>query len=469
MGGAAGGVDPRFGRVLASVRDTIRLHGMLVGGETVVVAVSGGADSVSLLHVLHALSAELHLVLHALYVDHRLRPDSSHDGRFVLDLGARLGVPAEVAAVTVPSGDSPEAAARLARYRALEACADRVGAQRIAVAHTADDQAETVLMRIVQGTGPRGLAAIPPVRGRIIRPLLAERRDALRSLLAGGGLRWVEDPSNADRRFLRNRIRHELLPMLREAYNPEIVRALVGLATMTRATTSAIESLAARELERLACAGPAEIVLPLAELRALPGEIAAEILRQGTARLGGRAVLRAWAHRGLRQALARPGPRPVPLGGVSIEVSGDRLRLSVGPAHTLTCRTVPVPGRLDLPEAGLMLESSLGAPEACALSPDPWRVAFDADLLPGALIVRGRRPGDRMTPFGAVQDRRVKGLLREAGVPRWERDRVPIVQAGPDIAWLGGIRRGAMAPVTSATTRVLQLVLGPLAKGHEQD
>jgi tRNA(Ile)-lysidine synthase len=449
--------------VLASVEDTIRRHAMLAGGETVLAAVSGGADSVALLLLLHRLAPEWRLSLHVLYVDHQLRPHSARDGEGVRRLAARFAVPADAVAATVAPGGSREAAARVARYRALEDHADRIGAHRIAVAHTADDQAETVLMRLLAGSGVRGLAGIPPTRGRIIRPLLAERREALRALLVGAGIEWIEDPSNADRAFLRNRVRHELLPVLREAYNPEIVGALVRLAGRARSTTSAVEDVAARELGRLARVGPAELILPLIELQALPGEIAAEVLRQGAVRLGGRASLRAWAHGGLRRALVGPAPRRAfSLDGVTVEVSGDRLRLGRGPASSIESRAVPVPGTLPLPEAGVVLEVSVGSPEACVISLGRWCVVFDADALSGPLLVRSRRTGDRMTPFGATEERRVKRLLIEARLPRWERGRVPIVQAGPHIVWIGGVRRGAMAPVTAATRRVLQLTLAPL-------
>ena len=438
---------------------------MLAGGETVLIAVSGGSDSVALLYLLQHLAAAWKLTLRVLHVDHQLRPASSRDGEFVRGVSVRLGVPAEVVTVTVAPEGSPEAAARAARYRALEAYADRIGAHRIAIAHTADDQAETVLMRLLEGTGVRGLAGIPVTRGRIIRPLLAERRDTLRTLLVRAGIEWIEDPSNGDLRFLRNRIRHELLPVLGATYNPEIVESLVRVARLARATTNALESVAARELERLARVGPGELVLPLADLHALSGEIAAEVLRQGAARLGSRSAFRGWAHRGLRRALARPTPRRAfALGGVTIEVSVGRLRLGNGPTPALVRRDVPVPGCLALPEAGLVLESAVGPWDESGIPTDPRRVVFDADTLGGPLVVRGRRRGDRMTPFGATGARRVKRLLIAAKLPRWERERLPIVQAGPDIVWLGGVRRAALAPVTAATRRILQLSISPLAE-----
>lgn len=452
-------------RIVASTEATLRRHAMLAGGETVLVAVSGGADSVALLYVLVQLAPAWHLRLRVVHVDHQLRPDSARDGEFVRELAARFGVPVEVATVVVAGGDSLEAAARVARYRALEVHASRHSAQRIAVAHTADDQAETVLMRLLEGAGPRGLAGIPPVRGRIIRPLIAEVRVSLRVLLREAGLEWIEDPSNEDRRFLRNRIRLELLPLLAAAYNPAIVEALGRTGRLVAATASALEAVAAIELDRLGTMMADELVLPLAEMQALPREVAAEVLRLGAARMGSRRPLRAWAHRGLRRVLTHPPPRrPFAWGGMLIEVSAGRIRLATRPAHALAPREIPVPGRVLLPEAGLVLESTLILEGGFSIPKDAHHVVFDADTLAHPLIVRSRRPGDRLRPFGATGERRVKALLLEAGFPRWERGRIPLVQAGRELVWVGGVRRSVAAPITPATRRVLWLGLSSLAE-----
>jgi tRNA(Ile)-lysidine synthase len=448
------------------VERTIRRHAMLEGGETVLVAVSGGADSVSLLHLLTSLAPGWRLTLHVLHVDHQLRPDSARDAEFVQALGGRLGVPVEVATVTVSGRDSLEAAARQARYAALDACADRIGAQRIALAHTADDQAETVLMRLLEGAGVRGLAGIPPVRGRLIRPLIECRRVELEAELVSARIEWVEDPTNQDPKFLRNRIRHELLPLLEEAYNPEIARALVRVATLARDAINALDRIATAELDRLGAWQEGAVTLQLEPLRALPRQVAAEVLRQAAARLGSRAPLRAWAHRGLRRVLATPAPRrPFRLGGVTLEVSGPRVRLALAPLLELAARELGVPGRVDLPEIGRTLEARLADVDAYAIPDEPDRVAFDADRLPPKLLVRPRRAGDRLTPFGGGE-RKLKDLLIDAKVPRWERGRVPVIEAGGEILWVARLRRGAVAPVTAATRRVLELALVPLAQPH---
>jgi len=425
--------------LLERVERTIRRHAMLAGGERVLVAVSGGADSVALLYALAALAPAWRLELHALHVDHGLRAESARDADFVRGLGARLSVPVDVATVTVERRGSLEAAARAARYAALAASAD--------------------LMRVLRGAGLRGLAAIPPVRDRIIRPLIECRRADLVVELHRAGLEWVEDPSNRDPKFLRNRIRHELLPWLTESVSPEIADGLVRVAAAARTTVGALDRIAASELERLAEFGDVAVTLPVASLRALPRDVAAEILRQAASRLGSHAPLRAWAHRGLRRILAAPPPRKAfKIGAVTLEVSGPRLRLALGPQPPLTPRVLIAPGRLALPEIGFVLEATLHDAPAWAIPDDPGRVVFDADLLPGELVVRPRRQGDRFTPFGSAE-RKLKDFLIDAKVPRWERDRVPVIEAAGEIVWVGGLRRGAAAPVVARTRRVLELAL----------
>jgi tRNA(Ile)-lysidine synthase len=441
---------------------TIRRHAMLAGGETLVVGVSGGADSVALLHVLLNLAPALTLRLHVLHVDHALRADSARDGEFVQALGAGLGVPVEIVRVRVDGG-SVEAAARSARHAALEAAADRVGAARIALGHTADDQAETLIMRVLEGTGVRGLAGIPPVRGRLIRPLLESRHREAVATLTAAGVPWLEDPSNRDLRFFRNRVRHALMPGLVEASGSDVVARLGRLARRAREAIDALDHVAAAELARIAREDEGALVLPRSALAALPRPIAAEVLRVAAARLGSRAPLRAWGHRGLRRILAEASPRrPFRLGGIVVEVSGDRVRVGGTRAPALAPRDLAVPGRVELPEIGRALEAVVMTAADYAVPRARDRVAFDAAGLPSRLLVRPRRRGDRFRPFGGG-DRRLKSFLIDAKVARWDRDRLPLVDSGRDIVWVVGVRRGAAAPVTPRTSSVVELRLVPLA------
>jgi tRNA(Ile)-lysidine synthase len=449
----------------ALVRATIRRHAMLAGGERVLVAVSGGADSVALLATLLELDAELRLDLHVAHIDHQLRPDSAADARFVEALGARLGVPVLVERVEVARAGSPEAAARSARHAALERLRQRHGAARIALGHTADDQAETLLMRVLDGAGVRGLAAIPAVRGPIIRPLIDARRRDIEAALRRAGFDWMEDPTNRDERFRRNRIRHDVLPALAAAGAGDVVPALVRTAALAREATAALDAMASRELARLAIpAADGGITLPLSGLRSLPSSVAPEVLRQAAAGLGSTAPLRAWGHRGLARILAPlPPRRPFRLGGVVVEVSGDRVRLGRTLSGGLETRPLAVPGRTPLPEIHSAIEATVHEVAGYRVPREKPVAAFDADLVPVPLAVRARRRGDRLVTADGLE-RRLKSLLIASRIPRWDRSLVPIVDAAGEILWVAGVRRAATAPLTDRTRRVLQLALVPDAQ-----
>ena len=452
MGGTAGLVT-----LVARVRETIRRHAMLAGGESVLVAVSGGADSVALLHVLGSLAPSLRLRLAVGHVDHGLREGSAGDAEFVAGLAEAMGLPVLLERVAVEAGASLEARARDARFRALLAMAARAGADRIALGHTADDQAETVLMRVLQGAGPRGLAGIPPVREPFIRPLIdATRADVVAELL-GTGLSWREDPTNRDVRFLRNRLRHEVLPRL-TALNPAVVSALTRTARLAREHVEACTAWAERELSG-ARDPSGEWRLSRARLQALPTDVAAEALRLAAADLGHRAPLRGWAQRGLRRILQDPPPRrPFRLAAVTVEVSGDHVRLGRDSRPRLDRRVLVLPGRTPLPEIGRAIDARCFVPPpGYAVPREAARAAFDADLLAEGLVVRARRPGDRLVPFGATVSRRLKSLLIDARVPRWDRDAVAIVEAAGEILWVVGVRRAGAAPVSASTRTVLEL------------
>jgi len=439
---------------------------MLQGGETVLTAVSGGADSVALLDVLGSLGSPWSLSLHAIHVHHGLRPEADADAEFVRALCARMGVPLSVERVSVksePPWEGLEAEARRARYGAFREVARRVGAQRIATAHTADDQAETVLMRLLEGAGPRGLAGIAPTRGMLIRPLLGARRADVEAHLRAHGLGWVEDASNRDTRFLRNRVRLEVLPFLAQAVEPSIVDRLVRSAALVRGMVDDLERVAARELQRVGRQGAEGWVLKTSDLAGLPPEMAVEMVRQAGRDLGYSGALRGHAQKTLRRLLAPASVRGVlRTGGVTVERSGRWLRVGPGHLPPIVPHDFPVPGDLALPEVGMTLEARCFPRTEGYAAPREDRVAaFDADLLPRRLHVRARRRGDRFVPFGGPSERRLKSFFIDAGVPRWERERVPLLEAAGDIIWVAGLRRSRAAPVGLGTKRILEVTLRP--------
>jgi len=443
---------------------------MLAGDETVSVGVSGGPDSIALLHCLLTLAPTFGLRLHVVHVNHGLRPDAEADQAFVEELARHWSVPLSVERVTIPltGGQSPEARARAARYAAFRRAARRVRAARVALGHTADDQAETVLMRLLQGAGPRGLAGIPPIRGPYIRPLIEVRRHQIEAELRCLGIGWREDSTNRDPKFLRNRIRHDLLPFLSASYHPRIVEALCGAGALTRALVSDLDALAARELNRLATCRGQEILLSLEELQKLPSDVGEEVLRQGLLRLGEKGPFRAWVRRTLRHLLDTERPAsPQRVGRILLERSRAELRLSRGSPMPLPERHLPVPGSVPLPESGLIITAhTFDRPGAYQPPADLWRVAFDRDLLAESLWVRGRRPADRFHPFGAPCSKSLKAFLIDAKLPLWERRRLPLVAASGEIVWVVGLRRGAAAPVTADTRRLLELSAIPLGEAQ---
>jgi tRNA(Ile)-lysidine synthase len=439
---------------------------MLRGGEAVLVAVSGGPDSVALLDVLCALRIDLRLSVTVAHVHHGLRPEADAEAEAVARLCETLDVPCRIARVTVrraPPWEGLEAEARRARHAALAATARAVGAARIATGHTADDQAETVLMRLLQGAGPRGLAGIAPMRGLLVSPLIETRRSEIVAHLEARGLVGADDASNRDPRFLRSRIRHDLLPFMAELTGGSVVEVLARAAGTVRALLTDLEERAREDVDRHAVVGAEGLVFDVARLEARPRELGAEIVRQAAARLGEARPQRASVHRALRRLLGEtPRRRSVGLGGLVVERSGGRLRVGPRELPAVATRVWTTPGTLELSEIGQRLIARLvpGGP-GYAVPREPGRAAFDADALPAVLTVRARRAGDVFDPFGAPALRRLKSFLIDAGVPRWRRPRTPLVEAAGDIVWVAGVRRGRRAPVTAATTRVLELALEP--------
>lgn len=452
------------------IRSELERHRMVLPGERVLVAVSGGPDSVALLSILATLRPALAIDLHAVHVHHGLRPEADLDARFVEDLGRRLDLPTIVEKVNVRdlqrSGRlSVEVAARRARYDALRRVARAVSAQRVALGHTADDQAETVLMRLVQGAGPTGLGGIPPVRGPFIRPLLGCWRYEIVAYLRGEGLPWVEDTSNRTLAPIRNRVRWADLPSLEQRFGPSLRRALVRLGDAAREGAEALRFVARQQFTHLRLAAPeGSVALPLDGLRALLPGLQVAVLQEALAELTGGGAVRL-RHRhlvGLR-SVVEGDRRSVGLPERIIAFAREsRLLLSLpepAPFPVGSLRPLPVPGELSLADFGICLCATLHERATCDgwWQGDPSVAYFDADALPGPLAVRARAIGDRFRPFGLDGTRRLKKFFIDLKLPRRERDRVPLLLAGGEICWVVGLRRGAQALISEGTTRVLRV------------
>jgi tRNA(Ile)-lysidine synthase len=379
-------------------------------GEPVAVACSGGPDSMVLAHAIIAQARPVVLI----HVDHQLRADSAADAERVRALGAAGGARVEVETVTVDRRGSLEAAARQVRYAALALAADRAGVRWILTAHTADDQAETVLMRLIRGTGIAGLAGIPRRRGRYVRPLLDTWRREVADYAAAAGLDCADDPMNRDPRFLRSQVRHKILPALR-ARQPEIDRQLVRMAEAA-GQQAALLDIAAGELLTAGSTGTDRWESPAAALAAAPAPVARRAL-----------------------ALAATGLGGGPLSAVHLDVL---VAMAQRAAHGT--RGIDLPGLRGEREYGtLRLRRPLEPQVPAALS------------ITGPYTVRTWQPGDRMRPARLRgRSRKLSDLFIDAKVPRSLRAtaRVVIADADGTIVWAEHIGPSFDSPVEVTLT-----------------
>lgn len=456
--------------LLRYVQQTLQDLQMVNSGQTVLVAVSGGADSVAMLHALHQLRERWAIHLIMAHLNHGMRPSAAADASFVEAMGRDLQIPCICETIAVPAYQrrhklSPEDAARRVRYAFLRATAQRQGAERIAVGHTADDQAETVLLRLLRGAGLRGLGGIPPIHGPIIRPLIRVHRQAVMGFLQAHRIRFRDDPSNQERRYVRNRIRLDLIPQLQQGYNPQLVDALCTTAQLLAADEAALQAVAHERL-RAACVQnmPGQVHLRVEGLKGLPialqRRVLREALREAIGTLQGLKAAHITAIHRLMQTQAGSKGLALPHGAVA-ERRYDLLLIQ-RPVPAVVAVTVdeplPVPGQCTIDALGVTLVSRLLGRQSLATPlPRGDAVWLDADKVGRELRVRTRRPGDRLQPLGSAHGKKLKAILIDAKIPRAVRERLPLVVSAAGIAWVVGVRIAEWAKVTPTTREVLSL------------
>jgi tRNA(Ile)-lysidine synthase len=388
--------------------EAARASGLVRGGEPLLVMLSGGGDSVCLLDVAMRLEAPVR----ALHVNYGLREGADDDAAFVQDLCRRLAVPLELERVALEEGGNLQERARQVRY----ALAERHAEADYAAGHTASDQAETVLYRLAVSPGSRALHGMPARRGRLVRPLLGTTRDEVRDYLRSRGLTWREDPSNADRRFARARVRHELLEALRSV-GPAPERTIAETARQLREEAEVLDAAVSRALEELG-GGPA---ISLAALREQPPAVRRLVLR----RLAG--------DRPVPDSLIDVGER----GTKSIEL-GDGLRAvaEYGTLRFTRARETEAPKPVELTVPGRV---GFGDWEVEAALDAPGDVSVRADLLGVTATVRAWREGDRMRPLGLGGTKSLQDLFTDRKVPRELRRTLPVVEAHGEIVWVAGV------------------------------
>ena len=433
--------------LLPRVRRFAHRHQMWRPDTRVVAAVSGGSDSVGMLLLLHELHHAKELTLDGVaHFNHQIRDEADIDELFCRELAERLGVRFSTARGDVPrlarvQKQSIEMAARTARRRFFDETLRSSGADVVATAHTQDDQAETVLLRLMRGSGARGNAGIAPRRGRRIRPVLCATRVDLRRELDSRGQPWREDASNADLVNLRNRVRHELIPYLEKHFNPAIGRALARAADVARAEDALLERLASAASVTIVERDRATVSVDADALRLLPEAMQRRVVRHALAHAQSRAA----SHADVAAAMAR------------MEHFDGKVVL-VPRATEPFSLVLPVPGEVRT-SAGWVIEAKPGDhPQARPGTPDVAQI--DAAVARGPLIVRNRRAGDRIRPVGLGGTKKLQDVLVDKKVARHERDEVPLVTDRDErIIWVAGHVLGEEFRVTERTKAVIILNL----------
>jgi tRNA(Ile)-lysidine synthase len=458
------------------VIDFIREQGLVSAGDKVVLAVSGGADSVCLLHILVRHQADLGVQLHVAHLNHQLRgAESDADAAYVSELVKRVGVPAtvecrDVAGYHSRKGGSLEEAAREMRYGFLAEVVTSVGASGVAVGHTRDDHIETILLHLLRGSGTAGLSGLRPCsvlsygeQGtllEVVRPLLGITRQETLAYCRRHRLAPRSDSSNESPSFLRNRVRLELLPLLR-SYNTNIDEALLRLAEIAGDETLFMEQQASLLWQDLARSENEVIYMDLDKMRVLPNAIQRHIFRKALKQLrGDLRDIEAGHIEAMMESLSKPAGKSFCLpDGLMLSTEYGRLVLASARAEKCPLPAlsgtsgINIPGETDLPGWRIKAEVITGS----AGSDNGFSASFDLDKAGKKLVVRRRRPGDRFQPLGMSQTKKLQDFMVDVKIPRAWRDRLPVVSTDKQILWVVGWRIDDRVKVTRKTKQILRL------------
>lgn len=458
--------------LLVDVSSYIERNCLLHEGDRVVVGVSGGADSLCLLHLLRVLAPTYSLQLIVAHLNHCLRPEAGSDMAFVRGVAEKWGFPFEGEALRVRRysrrhGLTEEEGGRLLRRSFLARIATRHEASVIALGHQRDDQAETVLLRLIRGSGVDGLAGMAPCSNlagfSLVRPLLGIDRGRIEEYCRQEDLLPRVDSSNLQGGYTRNRIRLELLPFLEKRFNPGIKNTLVSFAGLAAGDRDYFSARAEDCYNKLARDKGAYTALDRKGLRALHPALRGRVLRLALARKGGLREV-GYKHIALIDQLLEGGET-----GCRLDLPGSRRallsydQLLVGLLPTVTTSlgdplTLPLPGQVQLPGGKAICARVCPRSEA-PTDPGPYRACLDYDRVGGGLLlVRGRRRGDRFYPQGAPGTKSLKDFFIDQKVPASERPAVPLVTSEKGtILWVAGLRIAHCFRITPATKRVLVL------------
>jgi tRNA(Ile)-lysidine synthase len=450
--------------LIKKAQKTIRQYAMFQEKERVLVAVSGGPDSLTLLNVLHRLAPSLDLTLIVAHVNHRLRgEESAKDAAFVQSCAVELGwefclAEVDVLARAAETKESIQEAARELRYEAFINLGKRYHAAKIALGHTADDQAETMLMHLIRGSGPEGMGGIPPVRdGIFVRPLIEVPRAMIETFINRERIPCRYDSSNKKRKYLRNRIRLDLLPILKQNYNPNLCLGLSEISDIFRAESAFMEKIIDRIWpDILQEEGTDAIHLNLEAFRGQDIAIQRRIIRRAYEMLKGNK--KGLSLKQIRSALSLSGDREKVINlsdGLRIRKTGNTLSLGKFTPHNIPEIEISVPGAVSAGCYRVRTELLIIPPSS--FPPHNREVFFDWDKLVPPLVLRSCRPGDVMTLLGMKGHKKIQDIFTDARIPRYQRQSIPILCDRKGVLWVAGIRRCNRATVDSQSRSILHV------------
>jgi len=444
--------------------------------QKLVVAVSGGPDSVCLLHTLADLQKGLGIKLHVAHLDHQLRGfESEDDARYVAELAHQLDIPATIESRDVSAHQaqqhlSLEEAARELRYTFLAQVAESIGADLAVVGHTVDDHVETILMHLVRGTGARGLRGLQPLslwqssghQLTVIRPLLQVSREETADYCNRYQLMPRMDASNLSLSPLRNRIRQQLLPLL-QSYNPQVAEAILRTARIATDELAFLDEEVARLWGEIAQKQENTILLDKQGTRQLPAALKRHLLRASIEKLAGNLKDIETRHiEEIMDALNKPAGKRISLpDGLIFSVEYDKYLLGTDPAALSPFPVLGaesqlnIPGKTHLP--AWRVEAAVIDREQMMEKDNDFTAYFDLDKTGDKLTVRRRKPGDRFQPLGMSQTKKLNEFMIDAKIPRAWRVRIPVVCSPSHILWTVGWRIDERAKVTDVTRKVLCL------------
>ncbi|MBI3581888.1 MAG: tRNA lysidine(34) synthetase TilS [Nitrospinae bacterium] len=447
----------------------LRRHRLTDPGEMVCVAASGGADSTALLTALYALKDELKIGLSACHVNHGLRgAESDADAEFVELLSKRLSIPCVVEKVDVAgrikvSGGTVQSTAREMRYGVFERILDKGFADKIATAHTADDNAETVLLNLLRGSGPAGLSGIPRRRGKgFIRPLLGTRKWEVLAHLESTGTAHREDSTNAASKYARNRVRNELIPLLEKEHNPAIVEALCKTAEIMADASDFIEHTASELFDRISeDEGGGRFTMRRADLAGLHPALQREVIRHALTKIGRGLADVTFEHtENIRLlALESVDGDEILRGAAMIRVAHDLVHFfrDSGKAPAEFSHPFIRQGSVYVGEIGRTVAVETVDRPPPEFDPEFKTVFADFDSVPDGAFFRNRRSGDVFHPIGASGTMKLKKFLIDRKIPRWERDSLLLLAHGSEILWVAGIGLSERVRLKPGAAKILKI------------